>query len=388
MVADEGFVASPERLLGNIETGLDAITRTYSAIVRHLRAANVMQASQALIGKLPRAWLFEDLCLPKRTANQIVLLATYLGNYARTDAAFADGDIGFEHTVRIVRGLQSLPIPLRETVEPHLVEWARENPPEELGGFITELLDRLGIDSAAEARRQRAMAERAVNLTTTFAGSRAVCGSLTAEAAAIVEEALRVFDAVAGDVEDDRTVGQRNHDSLVGICRSYLSSVQVEPDFNGTPVGVIVTMPLEMLEGRLVEQAAMLLPSGAQIGPETARRLACDAKLIPSVLGTRSEVLDQGRATRDFTPAMRRAAYLEQRGRCAFPGCRRRVSDCHHIVWWRYGGRTEVSNAAWLCAFHHWLVHEGGWTLARDAARGFVWTSPAGAERIRHLQAA
>jgi hypothetical protein len=406
VVADDGFIATPGRLLGNIETSLESITRTYAAIVRDVRAATAMQATGQVAGKLPRAWLVEDLCLSRRTANQIVLLATYLVQCPLTETAFAAAEIGLEHAVRIVRGLLTLPVGLRPTVEPHLVEWARFNPPEDITGFITELLARLGAESAAEQRRQKALGERGLTLTPTFGGNRAISGAMTPEAAAIVEEALRVFGCTGDDPdthaaaatdahadphaarEDDRTVAQRNHDSLVGICRAFIAAAHAEPDFTGTPVGVIVTIPLDVLEGRLTDQSATLLPSAAQIGPDTARRLACDAKLIPTVLGSRSEVLDQGRATREFTPAIRRAAYLEQAGRCAFPRCQRRISDCHHIIWWLHNGRTTLDNAAWLCSYHHWLAHEGGWKLTRDATRNFIWTSPTGHDRTRHLSAA
>lgn len=79
-------------------------------------------------------------------------------------------------------------------------------------------------------------------------------------------------------------------------------------------------------------------------------------------------------------------------GRCAYPGCRRRVVDCHHIKWWSAGGKTTLDNAAWLCAFHHWLVHEGGWTLRRNADGSYTWTSPMGINKTapppRHPQAA
>jgi len=122
--------------------------------------------------------------------------------------------------------------------------------------------------------------------------------------------------------------------------------------------------------------------------PISARRLACDAQVIPVVLGGRGEVLDIGRASREFNEAIRRAAFIEQDGTCAFRGCHRRCMELHHIVWWTHGGHTSLDNAAWLCAYHHWLVHEGGWTLSRAPDRSFVWTSPTGEVRRRCLQAA
>jgi hypothetical protein len=37
-----------------------------------------------------------------------------------------------------------------------------------------------------------------------------------------------------------------------------------------------------------------------------------------------------------------------------------------------------MRNAAWLCAFHHWLCHEGGWTLERAEHGGYLWTNRIG----------
>ena len=42
--------------------------------------------------------------------------------------------------------------------------------------------------------------------------------------------------------------------------------------------------------------------TGELLAPETVRKVACDAAIIPVVLGTRSEILDLGRTTRLVTP--------------------------------------------------------------------------------------
>ena len=42
--------------------------------------------------------------------------------------------------------------------------------------------------------------------------------------------------------------------------------------------------------------------TGELLAPETVRKVACDAAIIPVVLGSRSEVLDLGRTTRLVTP--------------------------------------------------------------------------------------
>ena len=60
------------------------------------------------------------------------------------------------------------------------------------------------------------------------------------------------------------------------------------------------------------------LGSEALVDPRTVRRLACDAEIVPMVLGSRSEPLDVGRLQRTVTDAIRRALNLRDGG-CAFP---------------------------------------------------------------------
>ena len=59
--------------------------------------------------------------------------------------------------------------------------------------------------------------------------------------------------------------------------------------------------------------------------------MACDASIIPAVLGTKSELLDLGRTSRLVTPKLLQALYLRDRG-CTFPGCSRPPAwcDAHH----------------------------------------------------------
>ncbi len=124
---------------------------------------------------------------------------------------------------------------------------------------------------------------------------------------------------------------------------------------------------------------------GVAIPPATLRRLACDAKIIPILLATNGEVLDQGRRARTATPAQRNALAAMHRG-CTFPGCTIGFSDSriHHIRWWwEHRGPTDIDNLLPLCEGHHHLVHEGGWGLALDTGRIATWTRPDGSVHYR-----
>ncbi|WP_146067411.1 HNH endonuclease signature motif containing protein [Arthrobacter sp. SX1312] len=113
-------------------------------------------------------------------------------------------------------------------------------------------------------------------------------------------------------------------------------------------------------------------------GPVTARivrKIACDADIIPVVLGGHGEVLDVGRARRFFGVAQRRALVARDRG-CAFPDCTVPAvwSEAHHIAPWAEGGRTDVSNGCLLCSFHHRLVERGNWSI--QMKHGIPWFTP------------
>jgi hypothetical protein len=118
---------------------------------------------------------------------------------------------------------------------------------------------------------------------------------------------------------------------------------------------------------------------GEPLAPETARRLACDASVVP-VRTRGGRPLDVGRRTRSIPPHIRRALTARDGG-CRFPGCgQRRFVDAHHIVHWSRGGATNLRNLVLLCRHHHRLLHEGGCTI-HPRAGGLAFHRPNG-ERI------
>ena len=133
-------------------------------------------------------------------------------------------------------------------------------------------------------------------------------------------------------------------------------------------VAVSVLIDFQTLLGELSAKGICELFDGTPISPDTVRRMACDAGIIPMVLGSRGEVLNQGRRIYLPTIAQRHAVAIRDR-HCAFPGCRRpaKWTDVHHIVAFKpgaaNGGRTDLDNLLLLCDKHHHMVHEGHWKL-------------------------
>jgi hypothetical protein len=175
-------------------------------------------------------------------------------------------------------------------------------------------------------------------------------------------EGSQVLEAILGPLSapkptpacsDLRTSDQRRGDALVEMCRRAAAPTT-------TKAALFVTVDLQDLQTRSGAGSTL---TGQLLAPETIRRIACDAQIIPVVLGSDSEVLDVGRARRLFTPGMLRAMWLRDRG-CTIPGCSAPPlwADAHHLIHWVDGGHTSLLNGALLCGRHHTIAHQRGWT--------------------------
>ena len=135
------------------------------------------------------------------------------------------------------------------------------------------------------------------------------------------------------------------------------------PKAGGVNATVVVTMTLETLMGGL---RAAQLDTGHRISPGLARKLACQAGIIPAVLGGKSEVLDLGRRARFHTKAQRIALAIEQGG-CNAEGCDWPPGMCHahHDRPWSQGGDTSVKNGRVLCPGHHARAHDTSYAMTR-----------------------
>jgi hypothetical protein len=200
---------------------------------------------------------------------------------------------------------------------------------------------------------------------------------LDPEGAAIVESAVDALSAPRPDLcldggvgeVDPRTPATRRADALLEIVGRGVAAP--EGVTRSPRTTLVVTMSLEALLEQV--RGAGLLDTDAALSPSAVRRLACEAGIVPMVLGARSEVLDLGYTQRLFTPAQRRALAVRDGG-CSFPDCTvpPQWCDAHHVVHWLFGGRTDLLNGALLCGRHHTVVHQRGLT-ATVAATGVTW---------------
>jgi hypothetical protein len=143
-----------------------------------------------------------------------------------------------------------------------------------------------------------------------------------------------------------------------------------------------VTLNVTIPHTWLAEQAqtAGLTNDGATLSAETLRRLACDAHILPTVLGGAGEVLDVGRARRTATDAQHRGLQARDGGcfNCGAPPSR---CHAHHIDHWAaHNGRTDIHRMVLVCHDCHILLHEGGYTVVRQPGGRWALAPPAHAE--------
>jgi hypothetical protein len=323
-----------------------------------------------------RAWLRRELRVsPGEAKRDVELAAALAGPLDLTRRALFDGAISRAHAQVVAKIMDTLPVGLgseaRDRAERQLLEWCRRFDSRDvarLGRRLWEVIDPEAADQceakALERQERAASRQRHLALGPDGFGRFRLWGQLDAESAAIVKAAL---DPLANPLPstaegpDPRTPGQRYADAFVELCRRQLASGDL-PKQGGDKPQVVITIDLAKLRDGV---GSGLLDTGDTLSPEVVRKLACDAKIIPALLGTDGQPLDLGRSARTFTPAQRRALALRDGHGCAFPGCDRPMAwcDAHHIRHWIDGGATDLSNGVLLCCYHHTLIHQGDWLV-------------------------
>jgi hypothetical protein len=336
-------------VIAEIDSRGTAATVGYTTTVGLLRAVGRVSLGEARV----RVAASADV-LPSRGLNG----APVQPKLPATAAAVAEHAIGAAD-VRVIRSvLARIPPHLgdqtRAEVEAELAHHARTldaGQLETLGKRILAYLDQDGARPKNTCDTRRHLCFRDRN------GGYELAGWLDREAAEIVRAALSPLAAPrpATDTEIDlRTASQRDADALVELAHRALEAGDL-PTEGGERPQVVVTVSLAVLRGRIGSASLAL---GGPINADVARRIACDAQVIPMVLGARGEPLDVGRASHTIPTAIRRAVIVRDRG-CAFPGCSvpARWCEIHHIVHWADDGPTSVGNCVALCGRHHRLLH-------------------------------
>jgi hypothetical protein len=337
------------------------------------------------------------------TGPRLVRLAGDLSTdlFAPVAVGLRDGWLSSAKTVAITRAVDALPSTCDRgrAVELMLEEAKRLNASEltKAGKHLLAVVDPEGEDRAQERELDRearaAHLHRFLTITDDHAGGAWLRGRCAAEDAALIKATLMSQAApvptacdpdtcrIPGcghDGRDPRDHGARLLDALAETCRRA-QTADLLPHQHGAPPRLTLLMDYADL---LAGLGVATTEDGTEIPASAVRRLCCDAEVIPTVLGTRGEVLDVGRSSRLVTPGIWRALVARDR-HCRFPGCRRPPLMCHahHVRHWIDLGPTSLDNLLLLCSHHHRLVHAGPWRVDLDPTGDVLFLPPPGTTR-------
>ncbi|WP_344193504.1 HNH endonuclease, partial [Kribbella karoonensis] len=269
-----------------------------------------------------------------------------------------------------------------DVTEHQLVGLAATHSPKELRTAAKQLCDRIDFDGP-EPEEQKAYARESLTLSTAENGVK-FTGFLANENAellqAIVHTGARPHKTADGD-HDPRPRDKRQADALTTALTVAANAWDTDTAGHGAKANITVTIDLDDLRSATAHATGQTI-YGDDLSAATIRRMACDANIIPLVLGSNSEPLDVGRRERLVTRHIRHALIARDHGCvvCAAPPV---MCDAHHLTSWLAGGPTSIDNLALLCRRHHVDLHNNRWTITITNGQVHVarptWADPTAA---------
>ncbi len=316
----------------------------------------------------------------KRESFRQVRLAAGLDRYDVVREALGRGEMVAEQASVICASLDELPDDLDpavlEQATKALVAFAEVHDAKGLRVLGRRILEVVAPEvaeawEAEQLDREEREAEKSAVFRMRDDGQGRMKGSFTVPllVGQMLERALLAFAAPKHQIATRTADDEGEHETPVPVRRptaQRLGAAFVElierldpaelPRAGGVNATVVVTMTLESLKGGL---AAATLDTGDRISAATARRLACEAGVVPVVLGGGSQPLDVGRTKRYFTTAQRIAMGIRDGG-CTAQGCDAPPAMCHahHDDPWGCHGHTDLARGRLLCPFHHRRIHD------------------------------
>ena len=355
-----------EGLIQCREAGIDPLEAAFAIGVRRFDKSGEYKADGALS---LTAWLRWKCKLSGGAAMERVEIARQLEKLPETQAAFAQGEVGFQHVAVLAHTAEHVGVAAVRKDERSLLQSARTMDPGQFTTVAKNFEHR--IDAAgALAEANRAYERRYFHISEPQNGLVRLDGLVDVEGAATLRTALQPFMKPVKD--EARTYGQRSVDALMELCRQGSGSKR---DGAGPRPQLIIRASIDTLAGTPGAPAGEL-DAGGTVPAETVQRHACDSAII-RITGQSELDHELNHASRTIPASTRRA--LESRDQhCVFPGCSRPTFWCdgHHLVWWIKGGATTLPNLALLCRPHHRMVHEECWRLVRHKDGRFTAIPP------------
>ncbi|MDN4162263.1 HNH endonuclease signature motif containing protein [Nocardioides abyssi] len=322
------------------------------------------------------SWWSHETRQDRPAAKRRMRLAESLDRHAPTAAALAEGAISVDHARVITDCVDKLSDDLEdptipERAEKHLLNEALDVTPKTLAilakHVLTVVAPEIGEERDARAlQREEREARANAWLTMCPDGKGSVRGkfSIPTLHGEMLKKMLLAFAApkhqaaTRGDetaeAGDRRPSPERMGDAFCELLERLPADKLLQ--LGGLNASVVVIIDYTALTSDI---GRATLESGEPISASQARRMACEAGLLPAVLGRKSELLDLGRTARLFSGAQRRGLAITQQT-CTATGCDWPAHLCHahHDDSWLHGGKTDIRNARLLCPRHHARVHD------------------------------
>ncbi len=302
-LADLDAASLPAAALAGLLQGMEQADAVWAvAWARMLAAFDAQDGHQGDGQKTLGAWLVHMGRVTRAQAAQYKAMRALPRDHEPLLAGLRSGALTKSQALQLAKWTRQIPAEFRAQAEEILVAAARAGADlRALAQICAEIRSRTvppdpdGRDPALD---------RALFLDTTLDGAGVVRGDLTPECAAMVQAVLDALSAPAGG-GDLRTRPQRYHDALAEAMKRLLASGLL-PQRAGQPVKALVHMSFADLceldvDSKLQEawiagyrarwagqRAAASVSTGdggAWLEGDAARRVACDAILVPVVIG-------------------------------------------------------------------------------------------------------
>ena len=375
---------SPDQLRETVRLGAELEGRLAGLRLHTVAAADVAQAYEECAESDTGAWVAKSSVNRARSWGGVWLAGLLDRKYSHVRAGLASGRIGEEHAEIIVRAAERVPAAVGAAVTPSelaeceraLVERAEHLNPRRLRRVARRMLEPLGrrLADAHESAllvEEEQHAEWVAVLALDDNGDGTWSGRFTVpdlhghllknalERRSAPRRLAKVIDA-SGRRRSvvDETVPTSRGSYWERMGTAFCELLEHLPTDGQARSGVTLVVHLDEQQLRDGLGAASL-DTGAVISAGQARRLACEAQIIPMVLSGASMPLDLGTSRRLFTKAQA-IALSALHDQCAAEGCERPFAWCelHHKQPWSHGGPTDLANAAPLCGHHHRRIHD------------------------------
>ncbi len=361
---------------------------------RGLRVLKDMPADPTDPAKDEADRLRREQNLSRGEANKRAKTAEQLGHLPETQDALENGEINNDHASAMADARAKADDQAKAALaaaEHDLLEQARdESPPEFRKRLERFIADHQGDDGLADHDRQKA--RTSLRFWNDHDGMKRISGIFVPDLGAEIEhevrrkseEAWRAERAGRDEVPAPQSVitnERRMAEALGEICRRS-KGADVRDGKRVVPRAG-VTMTYENLMG--TDDTPAERPDGSPMPAAMARKMACQAGIVPIVLGGETVPLDWGRARRFAQPQQNEALRLWY-DTCTLFGCTASIEwcDAHHIEPFEPHGLTNLDNLTHACDHCHDLVHRPGWGVKKDNHGVVTSWAPDGQTWVHH----